>query len=89
MNLRLMTAPITLAILTVVVPLLVVGYHGTRRHLVAILAKRPALRAGVLGAVAGGAVGFLVNDSGVVVWALTTAAALAALLDALLGERCG
>jgi hypothetical protein len=89
MNRRLITAPITLAILTAVVPLLIVGYHGTKRRLSGHLAARPAFRAGVVGALAGGAVGFVVNDSGVVVWSMATAAALAAVLEALLTDPCG
>jgi hypothetical protein len=86
MNRRLVTAPVTLAILAVVVPLLVVGYHGTKQRLPGLLVARPAFRAGITGALAGGVVGFLVNDSGIVVWSMVTAAVLAALLEALLDE---
>jgi hypothetical protein len=87
MNLHLITGPIALWVLAAVVPLLILGYHGTRRRLSTLLARRSAFRAGVVGAAAGGAVGLVVNDSGIVVWGMTTAAALAAVLEALLAEK--
>lgn len=87
MNLRLSTSGFTLVTLAAVVPLLAVGYHKTGGRLRACFSGRPFLRAGVIGALGGGVVGLLVNDSGIVVWGLTTAAALLAVLDLLLSER--
>jgi hypothetical protein len=45
------------------------------------------LKSGMAAALAGGLVGFLVNDSGAVVWGLVTAVPLAALLDVMLAAR--
>jgi hypothetical protein len=87
MNLRLLTSGFFIAVLAGVAPALALWYHKTGRGLRPLLAARPSLRAGVCGALGGALVGLFVKDSGVVVWGLVTAAALAALLDVMLEAR--
>jgi hypothetical protein len=87
MNLGLIMSAYTVSVLAVVVPFLALGYHGTGSRLRTVLAGRPSFRAGVVGALCGAVVGLIVNDSGIVVWGLTTAAALAAVLNVLLEEK--
>jgi hypothetical protein len=89
MNLRLLTSGIFLAVLAAVAPALALWYHNTGPGLRALLAGRPSLRAGVLGALWGAVVGLFAKDSGVVVWGLMTAAALAVLLELMLESRSG
>lgn len=52
-----------------------------------LFAHRRALRAGLLSAVTGGLLGLILNDTGVVTWAMATGCALLVFLDAMLGEK--
>jgi hypothetical protein len=87
MNMRILTSTPFVAVLVAVAPLLALWYHKAGPAVVRELATRPMLKNGMAAALAGGLVGFLVNDSGAVVWGLVTAAPLAALLDVMLAAR--
>ena len=67
-------------------PLLALWYHRIGRDAWTALSARPLLRAGVLSTFAGGVVMMLLNDTGVIAWALATGAGLFTWLDLMLAS---
>jgi hypothetical protein len=87
MNLRLLTAVPFVASLAAVAPVLLLWYYGAGRRSLAGLRARPLVGAGITGTLIAAVAALLLNDSGVVAWALATAAALVVWFDLLLEER--
>lgn len=87
LNVQTALSPYTLGGLAAAAPLLWLCYHRLGRGAMALLAARPRFRAGLLSVLAGGVAGLLLNDTGVVTWAMATGCALLAFLDALLTGR--
>ena len=67
-----------------VIPLLWLGYHSLGRQAVGAVRNRPPLGAGGLTTLLGGLFLLLLNDTGVMAWALATGCALLFCLDLLL-----
>ena len=87
LNLQTAASPFTVGGILAVSPVLWLCYHRLGPWIGALMERRSGFRTGLLSAVAGGLVGLLLNDTGVVTWAIATGCALVALLDALLNER--
>jgi hypothetical protein len=79
--------PYFLVPVAAVSPLFYLCYHRLGGRAAEILAERPLLRSGVAATLVGGLAAGLLNDSGVVAWALATGCALFVTIDLLLEHK--
>lgn len=89
LNVRMALTPYFLGGVAAVFPLLWLGYHKLSGPVRTALERRPQLRAGAGAVLVGGAACLVLNDTGVISWALATACLLLVLLDVLLEDRIG
>ena len=86
LNVQMVVTPYFLGGLVAVAPVLAVCYHRLGGRIRAVFRQRPYLRAGLLATQIGAVAAMLLNDTGVIAWALATAGCLLVLLEALLTE---
>lgn len=82
-NVRFALTPYFLVSIAAVTPLFWVWYHRLGQRTREVLGARPLLRAGMLATLAGAAATLVLNDSGVVAWAIATGCVLFLWLDLL------
>jgi hypothetical protein len=87
LNVEMALTPYFVGGMLAVAPLVLVWYHKRGREAWETLASRPLLKLAVLCTLAGGCFAMLLNDTGVIAWALATACALLLWLDLLLQTR--
>ncbi|MFN3653485.1 MAG: hypothetical protein ACK47B_28230 [Armatimonadota bacterium] len=87
LNLTMALSPFFLGSLAAVTPLLWLWYSKHGREAWAVLSERPLLRAAVVSSALGGVITLLLNDTGVIAWALATGCALYLWMDTLLAAR--
>jgi hypothetical protein len=85
LNVETLFSPYTLAGLAAATPILWLCYHRLGPRARDVLAQRPLYRAGLQSVLAGGVAGLILNDTGVVTWAIATGCGLLAFLDVMLG----
>jgi hypothetical protein len=85
LNVETLFSPYTLAGLAAATPILWLCYHRLGPRARDVLAQRPLYRAGLQSTLAGGVAGLILNDTGVVTWAIATGCGLLAFLDVMLG----
>jgi hypothetical protein len=87
LNLRMAATPYFIGGVAAVAPLLALWYHKRGQEAGRLLAARPILRAGLLGTLVGAVATLLLNDTGVVAWAMAIGVCLVAWLDVALEAR--
>jgi hypothetical protein len=86
LNVQMVLTPYFLGGLAAVAPILAVCYHRLGGRIRSLFQQRPYLRAGLVATQLGAVAAMLLNDTGVIAWALATAGCLLVLLEALLTE---